>query len=74
MTGATYNITLNCENATVRYWNLGEGKTVVIVVPIGMTPRNVTRLSRYVEALIAETAIAWDEPKPSEPGTGGSTP
>lgn len=53
-----------------RSWDLGEGVTMhigVTVEPCALTPRNVARLRRYVDALEVEAAICWEEEGPALP-------
>jgi hypothetical protein len=45
----------------LRYWNLGDEEWATISLPNKLTKRNVKRLIKYVAALEAEAAIAWED-------------
>jgi hypothetical protein len=52
-----------------RPWNLGGGTIMTVTIPNTLTPKNIEKLRKYVDALASEAAIAWDDDnEPSEEG------
>ena len=44
-----------------RPWNLGGGTIMTVTIPNTLTPKNIEKLRKYVEALASEASIAWDD-------------
>ena len=43
-----------------RPWNLGGGTIMTVTMPNALTPKNIEKLRKYVEALASEASIACD--------------
>ena len=50
-----------------RPWNLGGGTIMTVTIPNTLTPKNIEKLRKYVDALESEASIAWDD----DPGKNG---
>ena len=44
-----------------RPWNLGGGTIMTVTIPNTLTPKNIEKLRKYVDALASEASIAWDD-------------
>ncbi len=44
-----------------RPWNLGGGTIMMVTIPNTLTPKNIEKLKKYVEALASEASISWDD-------------
>lgn len=52
-----------------RTWDLGNGATASLSLPVQLTPQNIERMEKYIKALKFEAEITWDTPPTTAPGT-----
>lgn len=45
----------------MREWDLGDGAIMTIGIPRRLSPKNVAKLRKYIDFLVGEAAIAWDD-------------